>query len=119
MYDKVVVFWSATLALVLHTLIAAVFGYGISKFFAISTLHFGAAALYAVLAVLYGMELWEADKDSDVIAAGREEATKEILEEGDATDYAAADSRHSRFVRRLRALDTLGGDCGNVLGRTD
>merc|ERR1719171_3068948 len=83
MFDKLTVFTAATLALVLHTLIAAVFGYGISRFFSISTLHFAAACLYAVLAVLYGIELSQADRDSDVIAAGKEEATKDILEEGE------------------------------------
>jgi len=110
MFDKVVVFWSATLALVLHTLIAAVFGYGISKFFAISTLHFGAAALYAVLAVLYGIELSQADRDSDVIAAGKEEATKDILEEGEATEYGAAESAVRKGQRR-RALTAVFAQC--------
>merc|ERR550514_687278 len=103
------------LALVLHTLIAAVFGYGISKFFAISTLHFGAAALYAVLAVLYGIELWQAERDSDVIAAGKEEATKDVLEEGEATDYGAAEGAANKGAARKaqsrRALTAVFAQC--------
>lgn len=78
MYNKLVVFCSASLALVLHTFIAAGLGWGISRFFHISTLHFCAATLYAVFAVLYGLEWYHADAESDVIAAGKEEAAEAV-----------------------------------------
>lgn len=107
MFNKFVVFWAGTLALLLHTLIAAIFGYGISKFFAISTLHFAAAALYAVLSVLYGMEWWSSDSDSDVLSAGKEEVTKEFLEEeGGIEGYGAAE-RGQRKVAKRRALSSV------------
>lgn len=78
MHNKIAVFCGAYLGLFLHTLIAALFGFGISRFFSASGLHLMAGCLYLCLAVLYGRECLLADKDGDVIAAGREEASEEL-----------------------------------------
>merc|ERR1719217_230519 len=80
-YDKVIVFWGCFLALFAHTVIAAIFGYGISQALPVSCLHFAAAGLYAFFTCLYLKDWHEADPDGDVIAAGKEEAGEAIEED--------------------------------------
>merc|ERR1719198_1920716 len=81
-YDKITVFNGCYLALVVQTIIAALFGYTISRVAPIWCLHFGAAALYGFFAILYMKDFYEADPDGDLIAAGKEEAG-ESIEEGE------------------------------------
>merc|ERR1719174_290907 len=71
-YDKVVVFWSCFLALAAHVILAAVFG-AFAKMIPVYYLHFAAAALYTFFAVLFWKDYQDADPDSDIIAAGKEE----------------------------------------------
>merc|ERR1719428_788739 len=80
-HDKVIVFWGCFFALVAHTIIAAIFGFGISRALPVSALHFAAAALYGFFTILYLKDWYEADPDGDVIAAGKEEAGEAIEED--------------------------------------
>merc|ERR1719316_1278563 len=82
-HPKGVVFTSCFLALAVHTIIAAIFGYGISRTMPIRFLHFSAAALYAVFAIMYFYDWHKADPDADIIAAGKEEAGEAISEYGE------------------------------------
>merc|ERR1719316_1614684 len=79
-HPKTVVFTSCFLALMVHTIIAAIFGYGISKTMPIRFLHFTAAALYTVFAVLYFRDWHNADPKADIIETGKEEAGEAIAE---------------------------------------
>merc|ERR1719420_1953696 len=76
-YDKVVVFWGCFLALVGHVALAGIFGAVAANLIPVRYLHFGAAALYAFFAVLFYKDYQEADPDSDIIAAGKEEAEED------------------------------------------
>jgi len=87
-YDKMVVFWGCYLALVAHTVLAAVMGYTVTKVVPITYLHFAAAALYAYFTVLFYKDYMEADEDSDVIAAGKEEAGEDCDEAANTIDEA-------------------------------
>merc|ERR1719198_1922717 len=80
-YDKITVFNGCYLALVVQTIIAALFGYTISRVAPIWCLHFGAAALYGFFAILYMKDFYEADPDGDLIATGKEEAGESIEED--------------------------------------
>jgi putative Ca2+/H+ antiporter (TMEM165/GDT1 family) len=77
-HPKNVVFWACYLALVAHTLIAACFGYVVSRAMPIQTLHFVAAGMYGIFAMLYAKDFYSADPSGDVIAAGKEEASEAI-----------------------------------------
>jgi len=98
MHDKLPVFWGSSLALILHTFIAAVAGYGISKLFSISTLHVSAAILYAAFAVLYAWE-WFSDKDADLLAEGRREAEDVLKENHRDAEYGSVASAITGFKR--------------------
>merc|ERR1719375_2134855 len=89
MYDKTAVFFSASLALLLHTFIAAFLGWGLSRLFQGSTLHFAAAALYVAFAVLYGQEWYATDAESDAIAAGTQEASQTVAASPEAAGASA------------------------------
>lgn len=80
---RMAVFLSSFTALALHTLIAAAFGYGVSRFVDIWVLHFSAAALYAVFFVMYAIDWYQADPDADIISAGVEEAEEELTEDAE------------------------------------
>merc|ERR1719197_2079861 len=83
-YDKVVVFWGCFLALAAHTILAAVLGYTIARIIPVAYLHFATAALYAYFAFLFWQDYVAADEDSDIIAAGKEEAAEDVAEDIDA-----------------------------------
>jgi len=83
-YDKVIVFWGCFLALAAHTVLAAVFGYTIARLVPVTFLHFAAAALYAYFAILFWQDYLNAEEDSDIIAAGKEEAAEDC--QGDVDD---------------------------------
>jgi len=89
-HPKGLVFASSFLALATHTIIAAIFGYGISKTMPIRFLHFTAAALYTVFAILYLIDWHKADPDADIITAGKEEAGEAIAEFGESS-YGSID----------------------------
>merc|ERR1719387_1591128 len=76
-YDKVVVFWGCFLVLAGHVGIAAGFGAVAANLIPVRFLHFGAAALYAFFAVLFYKDYLDADPESDIIAAGKEEAAED------------------------------------------
>lgn len=82
-YDKVIVFWGCFSALLAHTVIAAGFGYTIARVVPQSYLHFAAAALYGYFAVLFYQDYLNADEDSDIIAAGKEEAAEDCADDAD------------------------------------
>jgi len=75
------VFWGCFAALLVHVVLAAGFGYSISRFLSVSQLDFLAAGVYAVFTVLYGYDWYKSEADSDVIAAGKEEIEEEFAQE--------------------------------------
>jgi putative Ca2+/H+ antiporter (TMEM165/GDT1 family) len=95
-HPKGTVFTSCYLALVVHTIIAAIFGYGISKTMPIRTLHFSAAALYTVFACMYFRDWHHADPHSDIIAAGKEEAGEAIADYTEEQIYGSMEKGGSR-----------------------
>jgi len=90
-HPKGLVFTSCFSALAAHVGIAAVFGYGISKTMPIRVLHFSAAALYTVFAVLYFIDWHKADPNSDIISAGKEEAGESIPSEFGESSYGSTE----------------------------
>lgn len=81
-YEKNTVFWSCFVALLLHVLLAAAFGYSISHLLSPSRLNFLAAAIYGTFTMLYLYDWHSSARDTDVIAAGREEAAQEFGGQG-------------------------------------
>merc|ERR1719440_2664243 len=92
-YEKHTVFWGCFAALAVHVLIAAAFGYSISRLMAPSTLQFFAASVYGIFAILYAYDWYTSDSDADLIAAGKEEVTEELDEEATAPQYGAMQSK--------------------------
>lgn len=82
-YDKVIVFWGCFMALAAHTVLAAVLGYTIARIIPVAYLHFATAALYSYFAFLFWQDYLAADEDSDIIAAGKEEAAEDVAEDID------------------------------------
>merc|ERR1719428_597260 len=82
-YDKIVVFWGCFSALAAHTVLAAVLGYTIAKIIPVAYLHFATAALYSYFTFLFWQDYVAADEDSDIIAAGKEEAAEDVAEDID------------------------------------
>eukprot|EP00746_Dinoflagellata_sp_MGD_P155162 gnl/MRDRNA2_/MRDRNA2_85230_c0_seq2.p1 gnl/MRDRNA2_/MRDRNA2_85230_c0~~gnl/MRDRNA2_/MRDRNA2_85230_c0_seq2.p1 ORF type:complete len:297 (-),score=37.24 gnl/MRDRNA2_/MRDRNA2_85230_c0_seq2:28-801(-) len=110
-YDKFIVFWGCFSALLAHTIIAAIFGYTIARFVPVVFLHFGAAALYAFFALLFWQDYLNAAEDSDIIAAGKEEAAEEC--EADVDDSYGATQGTSQLVKKsgMRRLLKIFGTC--------
>jgi putative Ca2+/H+ antiporter (TMEM165/GDT1 family) len=92
-YEKHTVFWGCFAALAVHVLIAAAFGYSISRLMAPSTLQFFAATVYGVFTILYAYDWYTSDSDADLIAAGKEEVTEELDEEAVAAQYGAVQNK--------------------------
>merc|ERR1719162_1457072 len=95
-YDKVVVFWSCFLGLAAHVVIAGVFGLAVAHLIPMRYLQFGAAALYAFFAVLFYIDYQNADPDSDMIEAGKEEAAEDCegaVDEEDGANYGSMDAK--------------------------
>jgi putative Ca2+/H+ antiporter (TMEM165/GDT1 family) len=111
-YDKTIVFCGCFSALLAHTIIAAIFGYTIARVVPVTFLHFGAAALYAFFAVLFWQDYLNADEDSDIIAAGKEEAAEDCAGDADAADsYGATEgskqtATKSGTTRMLKIFST-------------
>lgn len=76
-YTPATVFVGSFLSLFLHTILAAAFGYAFARLLKPYILNFLAAGLFLLFAILYSRDCWRADKDSDVIASGREEAAED------------------------------------------
>mmetsp|Transcript_31678 Transcript_31678/g.57702 ORF Transcript_31678/g.57702 Transcript_31678/m.57702 type:complete len:263 (-) Transcript_31678:206-994(-) len=81
------VFWGCFAALLVHVVLAAVFGYSISRFLSVSQLDFLAAGVYGVFTVMYGYDWYKSEAGSDVIAAGKEEIEEEISQEVEGAQY--------------------------------
>uniref|UniRef100_A0A7S1REN9 GDT1 family protein n=1 Tax=Alexandrium catenella TaxID=2925 RepID=A0A7S1REN9_ALECA len=73
-----VAFWGAFGALSLHTLIAAMLGIFISRFFAVSVLHFITAGVFSILAGLYAYEWTKAEPRCNALE-GRSVEAKDAL----------------------------------------
>lgn len=80
-HEKHTVFWGCFAGLALHVPIAAVFGYSLTKAFSAQSLDLAAAALYAVMCILYGYDWYTTEKTADIFQAGREEATEAIQDQ--------------------------------------
>jgi putative Ca2+/H+ antiporter (TMEM165/GDT1 family) len=115
-HDKYVVFTGSFLALLVHTFIAAALGIVISKFFSQGTLDFMAAAMYLTFALTCAYEWSHSSKDSDVFAAGKEDAASAI-DVGAAggkygSDEEAVGGRSTASVPATReALGSVFGQC--------
>jgi len=87
------VFWGCFAALLVHVVLAAVFGYSISRFLSVSQLDFLAAGVYGVFAVMYGYDWYKSEAGSDVIAAGKEEIEEEMAQEHGGAEYGTVASK--------------------------
>jgi len=76
-FGKQVSFWASTLALQAHVVIAAIFGLMLAKLISPLTLLILASILYFVFFALYAWDCLNADKDSDIFAAGMEESRED------------------------------------------
>lgn len=72
------VFVGSYTALMLHTVLAAVFGYAFARLLKPYVLDFAAAAIFGLFFLLYLKDCIQADPDGDAIAAGKEEAGESI-----------------------------------------
>mmetsp|Transcript_29183 Transcript_29183/g.53295 ORF Transcript_29183/g.53295 Transcript_29183/m.53295 type:complete len:256 (+) Transcript_29183:113-880(+) len=77
-FDRMLAFTGASLALLLHTLLAACFGYAIARLFSAASLDFAAGLLYTFFAVLYARDYMAASPDNDVLKSGRAEVEEEL-----------------------------------------
>jgi len=104
-HPKHVVFWGCYMALAAHTLIAAGFGFLVSKAMSFSVLHFAAALVYGVFAILYARDFYNADPSGDMISAGKEEAGLAIP-----TGYGSAgeDKKRSEPQTKLKWTQVFG-----------
>lgn len=73
-YNWRTVFVGSFLALLLHTFLAAALGYAFAKFLSQRVLNYMTAALFLVFTILYAKDWYQADPESDIIEAGKEEA---------------------------------------------
>jgi len=89
-------FFGAFTGLLLHVLIAAALGLGISQFLPISVLHFITAAVFAVFAGLFSWEWHAADPETDALQSRKEEAKEDLGETS-----AKGASKHSGFFNLL------------------
>lgn len=80
-YDRIIVFWSCFLGLVVHVFIAAAFGIAFMHLLSARTLSLLAAGLYTLFAILYGYDWYTSDADSDMIGAGKDEVVAEAFED--------------------------------------
>jgi len=87
------VFWGCLAALLVHVVLAAVFGYSISRFLSPSQLDFLAAGVYFVFTVMYGYDWYKSEANSDVLAAGMEEIDEEMVQEDEETKYGTVTSK--------------------------
>jgi len=77
-FDKSTVFWGCFAALLVHVFVAAAFGYSFSRLLTQRTLDFLAAGLYGAFAMLYAIDWATSEKNSDVMAAGKDEVSASI-----------------------------------------
>jgi putative Ca2+/H+ antiporter (TMEM165/GDT1 family) len=92
-YSPHIVFAGSFAALFLHCFFAAAFGLAFARLIPQSVLNFLAAGLFAVFALLYAKDWYQANPDGDAIAAGREEAEADcgLGPNGIASDDGGAD----------------------------
>lgn len=90
-------FCGAYSALLLHTLIAAGLGLGISHLLPVSYLHFITAGVFAVLALLFAREWHAADADSDALGPRKDE----VAESQAISGFEAEDPQSSTAVLAL------------------
>jgi len=99
-YGRRLAFAGSAVALAIHTVISAFLGIALTKLTMPSTLDFATAALFAVLALMYAKDCYYADEDSDMIAAGREEA-EEAQTVDEESNLAKVDAVHYGVVKSL------------------
>eukprot|EP00419_Tripos_fusus_P005932 CAMPEP_0172689026 /NCGR_PEP_ID=MMETSP1074-20121228/22859_1 /TAXON_ID=2916 /ORGANISM="Ceratium fusus, Strain PA161109" /LENGTH=259 /DNA_ID=CAMNT_0013508773 /DNA_START=41 /DNA_END=820 /DNA_ORIENTATION=- len=87
-HDKRPVFWGSFLSLSLHVVIAAAFGWYMSRMVSMKVLHFGVAVLYAAFAVIYAYD-WATSEGCDIIATGKEEVDESLQEDAHVNEEAA------------------------------
>eukprot|EP00746_Dinoflagellata_sp_MGD_P009469 gnl/MRDRNA2_/MRDRNA2_119270_c0_seq1.p1 gnl/MRDRNA2_/MRDRNA2_119270_c0~~gnl/MRDRNA2_/MRDRNA2_119270_c0_seq1.p1 ORF type:complete len:252 (-),score=65.09 gnl/MRDRNA2_/MRDRNA2_119270_c0_seq1:39-794(-) len=113
-HDKVVVFWGCFLALAGHVALAGAFGAVAANMIPVYILHFAAAALYALFAVLFFKDYQDADEDSCIIEAGKEEAAEDCegaMDENDKETYGTLDKSEQAVRSRLSRAAKLFGAC--------
>lgn len=100
-HEKHTVFWGCFAGLAVHVLIAAAFGYSISRMMAPSTLQFMAASLYGVFTVLYAYDWYTTESNTDLMAAGKEEINEEFEEEAAvAPEYGAVQKKDASKISK-------------------
>lgn len=87
-YGSRTAFTSSFVALALHSVLSAILGFACSNFAKPSTLDFISAAVFGVFFILYLKDCLNADANSDMIKAGKEEASESI--ESPPESYGAA-----------------------------
>merc|ERR1719162_2919040 len=75
------------MGLAAHVAIAAIFGYAVARMIPMMYLNFGAAALYALFAVLFFKDYQDADPEADIISAGKEDAAEDVEEASKEDSY--------------------------------
>jgi len=105
-HEKNIVFWACFAGLAVHVLIAAAFGYSISRLLAPSTLQFMAAALYGVFTILYAYDWYTTESNSDLMAAGKEEINEELDQEA-TPHYGAVKAKDAKGSSVLQGMSWL------------
>mmetsp|Transcript_23430 Transcript_23430/g.65592 ORF Transcript_23430/g.65592 Transcript_23430/m.65592 type:complete len:261 (+) Transcript_23430:48-830(+) len=77
-YNPAIVFLGSFVALFLHCIFAAAFGYAFARFLSPVLLNFLATGLFAVFAVLYTKDFMQADPNGDVIQSGKDEVEQDM-----------------------------------------
>jgi putative Ca2+/H+ antiporter (TMEM165/GDT1 family) len=77
-YEATMVFAGSFSALMLHTVLAAAFGYAFARLLEPWVLDFIAAGIFGIFFMLYLKDCLWAEPDSDVIAAGKAEAGEDV-----------------------------------------
>mmetsp|Transcript_100914 Transcript_100914/g.281628 ORF Transcript_100914/g.281628 Transcript_100914/m.281628 type:complete len:252 (+) Transcript_100914:95-850(+) len=111
-YSPVPVFVGSFVALFVHTILAAAFGYAFARLLQPHVLDFLAAGLFLVFAMMYSRDAYQADADSDVIASGTEEAAEDMGEEGNAGEIAPT---YGAAKGQLKAAQSSQGQTGVIL----
>jgi putative Ca2+/H+ antiporter (TMEM165/GDT1 family) len=102
-----IIFVGCYAALVVHTLMAAVLGYGISRMIATRTLDFAAAALYFAFAMMYANDFRSASGDSN----GALEDAQEALDEEEVKGKSLPAATYGTVVGKT-------GELGDAMRRT-
>lgn len=111
---RLTVLISSSLALGIHTLLAAIFGLGFARYLPIWKLQFAAAGLYLFFASMYLKDWWYADPSSDIMSSGKEDAEEALCEEsGEKPQLAAGEygAAHLSGQKRYSLRWTVFSQC--------